>query len=337
MALTRDERAGFNGFFPLDGTEYFEPPQPLVEGVIPKGEFTLLTGAPKVGKSTFAAHLSYSLATGEPFFGKEVREHGTVLYIAMERAYQTQARVNKLFELREQRHRNIILFKPQESDLKTLFFNDDAGDVDGLIERIDRLDTCDLKLVVVDSLENTLAGSDSDSKDAGPWCNGLQRLLDHFETTALVLHHETKASEGNANSGVAYRGSSVFLARSGQWLRAISKNSGRGALLKAQRGNFGSDWNMSVEFNAFGLYEQSMPHLGKDKKPTLPEFVQARLAENPLVTNTRLTDIVRRHPDTQWPNVKAAEISGAIKKLGDGVAKHPNPADGRSKLLKWVG
>lgn len=336
MALTREERKEYDGMFPIDGTEYFEEPQPLVEGLIPKHEYTLLTGQPKVGKSTFAAHLTYSVATGESFFGREVTEAGTVLYIAMERAYQTQSRLHKLFELGERTPRNIVLMKPQESEMKSLFFNgEDGGDVQKLIDRIEQSEIRDIKLIVIDSLENTLIGSDSESKDAGPWCDGLQTVLEHFETTGLVLHHETKASNDDANSNSAYRGSSVFLARSGMWLRALNRK--KGVLLKAQRGNFGADWEQAVAFNDFGLYSDSMPALGRDKKPNLNEFVKARLVANPKITMSDLADIVRSHPDTEWQSVGDDRVSKAVRELGTNVMKHPNPDDGRSKLLEWVG
>lgn len=337
MAMTRQERARFDGVFPLDGTEYFPPPMPLIEGLIPKNEFTLLTGQPKVGKSTFAAHLAYSVATGEPFFDREVRQQGAVIYIAMERAYQTQQRINKLFELGEHRQENIILVKPQESSMKSLFFNsDNQGDVHKLIARIDQAQVSNIQLIVVDSLENTLIGSDSDSKDAGPWCDGLQTLLEHYETTGLVLHHETKASEGDGNSKTAYRGSSVLLARAGAWLRAIGRAKNT-VELKAHANNFGAEWSDRVGFNDFGLYTQSMPELAKDKRPSLTEFVKARLMQNPKVTPARLAELVRQHPDSAWRNVEADRITKAVKELGDAVVKHPNPNDGRSKLLEWVG
>lgn len=333
MALTKDERSVFDGLFPIDGTEYFDAPEPLVDGLITRHEYTLLTGQPKVGKSTFAAHLAYSVATGEPFFGREVRGPGTVLYIALERAYQTQARLHRLFTLGERQPQNIFLMKPQESQMKSLFFNE-GDDVRRLIERIQRAKIGNLRLVVVDSLENTLIGSDSESKDAGPWCDGLQAFLEHFETTGLVLHHENKASSDDTRSNTAYRGSSVFLARSGMWLRAL--NSGGGVLLKAQQGNFGADWEQRVSFNDFGLYTDSMPTLGKEKKPNFNEFVKARLIENPMITTKGLTEVIRNHPESQWRDIGEDRVSKEVTKMGAQIVKHANPNDGRSKLLEWV-
>lgn len=333
MALTKEERKRFDGLFPINGTEYFEPPQPLIDGLIPMFEYTLLTGQPKVGKSTFAAHLAYSVATGEPFFGREVNDPGMVLYIAMERAYQTQDRLHRLFALGEQQPRNILLMKPQESEMKSLFFSD-PNDVERLIRRIERAQVKPIKLVVVDSLENTLVGSDSDSKDAGPWCDGLQMFLERFETTGLVLHHEVKAATDDPNNDSAYRGSSVFLARSGMWLRALNRRGG--ILLKAQRGNFASDWEQMVAFNDFGLYTESMPERGKDKKPNFNEFVKARLIENPMVTTKQLTDIVQTHPDSDWPSIGEDRVSKAIKHWESNVVKHAHPEDRRVKLLEWV-
>lgn len=334
MALTKDDREHYDGWFPLDGTEYFTLPSPFVDGLMPKFEYTLLTGQPKVGKSTFGAHLNYSAATHESFFGREVTASGIAIYIAYERAYQTQQRLYKLFELGERSPQNVILFKPQEWNQKSLFFNRE-DDVTAFIERIERSGITDISAVTVDSLANSLDGSDSDTAEASKWCDGFQRVLEHFETTGLVLHHETKASEGDSNSKTAYRGSSVFYARSGQWLRAMHK--GKGVKLFAEQGNFGADWKQEVGFNDFGLYTDSMPALSGDKRPTFNEFFKARLIENPMVTRGELAQIIREHPETEWDDAGDERVSQAAAFYGSSVVRHKNPENGREKLYEWIG
>jgi hypothetical protein len=63
-----------------------EPEKPvewLVEGLIARGQYTVLAAFAKVGKSTFARALSVSVAEGSRFLDREVQQ-GNVLYMALE-------------------------------------------------------------------------------------------------------------------------------------------------------------------------------------------------------------------------------------------------------------
>jgi len=160
------------------------------------------------------------------------------------------------------------------------------------------------------------------------WFNGVQRVTDYFGMPAVAIHHDTK-------DGDSYRGSSAILARAGAWLRATS-HSKKGIKLSVENSNINFDWTEYVKINDFGLYESSMPTLGKDKKPALSDFVKSRLAENQMITAKELLPIIQKHPDTQWPELSTAQLSLAIKSLSGQIAEHPHPTDGRSKLLELI-
>ncbi len=64
--------------------------------------------------------------------------------------------------------------------------------------------------------------------------------------------------------------------------------------------------------------------------------MKARLAENPNVTNAKLTEIVKTHPNSEWPNTTPDRITDAITALGDEVTKTDHPTDKRRKLLQLV-
>ena len=55
----------------------------LVDGLLPTGGFSIMAAKPKVGKSTLARDLSFSIARGNPFLGRAVAQ-GPVLYFALE-------------------------------------------------------------------------------------------------------------------------------------------------------------------------------------------------------------------------------------------------------------
>lgn len=75
-------------------TYYPELKQP-VKGLITEGT-TILAGASKIGKSWMALHLCMSVASGQPFLGRETQQ-GQVLYLALEDGERRlQARAKKI-------------------------------------------------------------------------------------------------------------------------------------------------------------------------------------------------------------------------------------------------
>ncbi|MDA8163284.1 MAG: AAA family ATPase [Desulfobacteraceae bacterium] len=55
----------------------------LVDGLLPTGGFSVMAAKPKVGKSTLARDLSFSIARGKSFLGRDVAQ-GPVIYLALE-------------------------------------------------------------------------------------------------------------------------------------------------------------------------------------------------------------------------------------------------------------
>ncbi|MDA8086634.1 MAG: AAA family ATPase [Nitrospiraceae bacterium] len=55
----------------------------LVDGLLPTGGFSIMAAKPKVGKSTVARDLSFSIARGKSFLGRDVAQ-GPVIYLALE-------------------------------------------------------------------------------------------------------------------------------------------------------------------------------------------------------------------------------------------------------------
>ena len=47
----------------------FPPPQWLIEGLLPEG-LTVLSGAPKIGKSWLSLQIALSITTASPLFGQ---------------------------------------------------------------------------------------------------------------------------------------------------------------------------------------------------------------------------------------------------------------------------
>lgn len=335
MAMDKAQRAKYEGVYTLDGaTHYHEPPKPLIKGVLMQGEYTLLSGQPKVGKSTCGAHVAYSVATGVPFFGREVLKTGRVVYIALERAHQTESRINRLMSLYGRGAGNITLVVPADNPrLQYLFLNNsERDDASLLIEELESHGIYDVALFVVDSLENSIDGSDSQQSDAGPWCNGLKRLIDHFSASALVLHHDTKGSADDTSSKTAYSGSRVFLARAGVWVRAMSRGD-KCVLLKTQVGNYAESFEQHVTINDDGLYDELTPDEAKryTQFDLVRDVVLSLIAEGiTIIDAPDLLDRCQQHPSCKWPDFDQARMSKQITTLeaNEGIIQRQRKGSG---------
>jgi hypothetical protein len=78
----------------------------LVEGLLIDGGTSLVAAKPKVGKSTLAQNLAFSVARGEPFLGRPTRR-GSVLYLALE---EKRSELRRHFEMMGARNGDEIAF-----------------------------------------------------------------------------------------------------------------------------------------------------------------------------------------------------------------------------------
>ena len=75
---------------------YKERP-PVIEGILDPGTY-ILAGASKSGKSLLAYQLAFHVSTGTPMWGHEVKDPGTVLYLALEDdLHRVRARYTRMF------------------------------------------------------------------------------------------------------------------------------------------------------------------------------------------------------------------------------------------------
>ena len=73
----------------------FPPPQWLVEGLLPEG-LTVLSGAPKIGKSWLSLQIALSITTASPLFGRAPASEKNVLLLALEdNERRLQERISK--------------------------------------------------------------------------------------------------------------------------------------------------------------------------------------------------------------------------------------------------
>lgn len=192
------------------GMNDIEPPEWLVEGMIPEGSYGTFVGAPGSFKTFLALDVALSIATGasaffedeEEWYGvcPKVARSGPVLFCAGEGRASFTNRVRAW----EKRHldgyevgKNFILMDPvpypDEEDFEN-FINVAQGWHDTY------------ELVIIDTVSRSLQGRNENSQeDASLFTKLTQSIQAELECAVLALHHSGHV-EGRA------RGSTVFKA-----------------------------------------------------------------------------------------------------------------------------
>lgn len=208
--IERASRSVFDGDEPLfvsvaDLVTNLKPTQWLVKGVIPEEYLLQVFGSPASGKSFFAVSLACSVATGTPFFNKEVK-HGPVFYIAGE-GHQGLARRFAAWG----KHHNVDLksaklFKSSKA-LQVLSQESVQEFTDFIDSVVDKTQEKP-RLIVVDTLATCFSGGDENTaKDMGVFLNNLRSLSRKYNRcNILIVHHSGHGEKGRA------RGSSSLFA-----------------------------------------------------------------------------------------------------------------------------
>jgi hypothetical protein len=169
----------------LLAAEFRETPD-ILAGVVPVG-VTLISAAPKVGKTRFLTQLSVSAVRGAPFLGRHVT-HTKVLTLALEDGAR--------------RYRKSLGYLvgtnwPGRSDLtiRTTSKRLDDGGITAIVQHLDRHPEC--KLVIIDVLERVRPrgrGTNAyrlDYEALAP----LQRMANLRQIAIVVVHHSNQRSE----------------------------------------------------------------------------------------------------------------------------------------------
>lgn len=164
--------------------ELSEKPRCIVEDLIPREGLVLVWGPPKCGKTFWVVHLAMCIALGREYQGLRV-EQGTVIYIAAEGQFGFGARVaafrrSKLTAGADDDPPFLLLPSPLDlvGDIETLI-TDIAAQLDGTVPI----------LIVLDTLNRTLVGSESRDQDMSAYIAACDRIRARFKCAVLIVHH----------------------------------------------------------------------------------------------------------------------------------------------------
>lgn len=154
----------------------------LIRDLIPTNGLTVVWGAPKCGKSFFVFDAMMHIALGWPYQGKRTKQ-GTVLYITCEGQAGFPAR-KEAFQQKFLEEDTIVPFHllPTRLDL--------AHDAEQLIYDIRAyMAGQTVAAIVIDTLNRSLAGSESKDEDMAAYIVACDKLREIFQCAVVVVHH----------------------------------------------------------------------------------------------------------------------------------------------------
>ncbi len=164
----------------------FQSKPPVIDGLLYSGTY-LLAGAPKVGKSFFAAQLAYHVSTGQKLWDYEVHQ-GTVLYLALEDDYQRlQNRMSRMFGMEGTDNLHIAI------DAKQL-----GAGLDEQLEKFVR-DHPGTRLIIIDTLQRIreIGGEAYSYARDYDIIGRLKQVADKYCICILIVHHTRKQPSGD--------------------------------------------------------------------------------------------------------------------------------------------
>src|SRR3984893_5877470 len=155
----------------------------LIKGLIPRTGLVVVWGPPKCGKSFWTFDMVMHPALAWDYRGRRV-QHGAVVYLALEGGKGFEARI----EAFRQRHLR------ENPDEVPFFLIADAlnlvKDHPELIRCIGLQANGNLPVaVVIDTLNRSLAGSESDDKDMAAYIRAADAIRHAFGCVVIIVHH----------------------------------------------------------------------------------------------------------------------------------------------------
>jgi RecA-family ATPase len=173
----------------------------LVEGLVPEDSMILLSGPPKVGKTTYLLRLTKCLTEGIDFLGSEVKQTD-VLYL-------TEQRLSSF--------RSEYVFEHGLEDSDRLHYASEGNTLGFKLEELMRVvvasayDT-NAELLIVDTFLSFSGLEDEEENSSGAVKSALQTIRKYCSKlglTVILVHHDRKSGGSTVEAG---RGSNVFSA-----------------------------------------------------------------------------------------------------------------------------
>jgi hypothetical protein len=255
------------------GSAKAQPPDYLIDSLIPERSLTMLCAEPGTGKTFLAMAAGIAVATGTPFLGL-VTKRAPVLFVGEDappwdyagviRKLLGGSRAPKDFHVAANERLRIL----------------------GWRKRVGRyIEKHGVKLVIIDTIRSMHDKNENDSAEMQTVMDELRRLSVEYGVAVVFLHHTPKPNvEGRASD---YRGSSVLLGSCDLFYRMTAKETGPGKKLLTLRLVKGRGGKASGQVAARLEWDGSRATLSESAtvvslpQPSLESAVSARLEKGP--------------------------------------------------------
>lgn len=155
----------------------------VIRGLIPREGLVLVYGAPKCGKSFWVMDLALHVALNWTYRGRKVR-HGNVVYIACEGVSGVTARIEAFKQNKLQEDVGDIPFYLVGATLNLI---KDHKTLEKDIREF--LKEKPIHIIVIDTLNRSLAGDENSSVDMGNYIKAADALREYFKCAVILIHH----------------------------------------------------------------------------------------------------------------------------------------------------
>jgi len=179
-----------------------KPQSYLIPRILPEQGLVTLVAKPSSKKSFLALHMACCVATGTPFFDIPTTK-GNIIYIAAE----GQSGIDKRISAWEVEQGIPIASEAFGIIVEPLQINDSEklqALVATLLERAEQVGG--FSLVVIDTLNRTLAGDENAARDMTTFVAGCSEIINRLNCAVLLLHHPSKNGNGEARGHSALMG-----------------------------------------------------------------------------------------------------------------------------------
>jgi AAA domain len=159
----------------------------VVKNLVPREGLIVVWGPPKCGKSFWLSDLALHVALGWPYRERRV-EAGAVIYVTCEGQSGFPARIEAFRRRKLADNNTDPLLDPPFFLLPTRL--DLVGEIDALIADISaQIGEAGCILIVIDTLNRSLVGSESKDEDMSAYVRACDRLREAFKCAVIVVHH----------------------------------------------------------------------------------------------------------------------------------------------------
>jgi RecA-family ATPase len=288
----------------------FPKPEPIVHGLIHRGEFHLITAKAKVGKSWMALTIAHAVSEGIKCLEWFETVKSKVLIIQTEIGpSQIRERAMLIFGDSITKESDHVFFLNQRIKLDT---QEGLDALDQLINEVKP------DIVFLDPLYTLHNSNEDSSTEMAPLLSDIRDLAIKNNIAILMIHHQGKSREGGQQTGHKARGSSSFAdAPDASWTMEKIEGSS-GIRLSFETRNISSPGPYLCEQNLFNLRWTITKKIDEtNNSPTLTykEIVEHVKDHEGLMNKEILEDMVNNYGMSKRSTQKALAYAVSKEKL----------------------